>query len=227
MHASGVSGVNEILVFQGRAVRMMVNNGEPWWVARDVCDVLGIRNSRQALAYLDDDEKGVITTDTHGGRQEVATINESGLYSLVLRSRKPEAKAFKRWVTKEVLPSIRRTGQYVVPREPALVMDDSGIYTGEGLTRKLANLDARLARIEGLGQRPYLPAKSVGRPPVLREECRVWLRAFLLAGPRPRAEVIDAGRRLGFSRRMLDCLAGEITWSTRDRTKWRCVWWHL
>ena len=81
--------------------------GEPWFVAADVCRALGLGNSRQTLSYLDDDEKGVITSDTLGGKQEMSTINEPGLYSLILRSRKPEAKAFKRWITHEV---IRKTG---------------------------------------------------------------------------------------------------------------------
>lgn len=86
--------------------------GEPWFVAVDVCRALSIGNSRQALSYLDEDEKGVTSNDTPGGDQRVSTVNEPGLYSLILRSRKPEAKAFKRWVTHEVLPSIRKTGSY-------------------------------------------------------------------------------------------------------------------
>jgi anti-repressor protein len=95
-------------------IRTVVRDGEPWFVAADVCAVLEIRNNRDALAGLDDDEKGVATTDTPGGSQQVAVINEPGLYSLILRSRKPEAKAFKRWITHEVLPAIRKTGRYEV-----------------------------------------------------------------------------------------------------------------
>ena len=87
-------------------------NGEPWFVAADVCKVLEIRNSRDAISRLDDDEKDVVSTDTLGGKQEMTIINESGLYSLILTSRKPEAKTFKKWVTSEVLPSIRKTGSY-------------------------------------------------------------------------------------------------------------------
>jgi len=68
-------------------------------VAKDVCDVLEIGNSRDAISNLDEDEKGVVNTDTLGGKQEMRIINESGLYSLILRSRKPEAKAFKKWIT--------------------------------------------------------------------------------------------------------------------------------
>ena len=92
----------------------MTLEGEPWFVAADVCRALGLGNSRQTLSYLDDDEKGVITSDTLGGKQEMSTINEPGLYSLILRSRKPEAKAFKRWITHEV---IRKTGGYIAGQE--------------------------------------------------------------------------------------------------------------
>lgn len=99
-------------------VRTVVLDGAPWFVAADVCAVLAIANGRDAINSLDEDEKGVATTDTPGGPQRMATINEPGLYSLILRSRKPEAKAFKRWVTHEVLPAIRKTGRYEV--EPAV-----------------------------------------------------------------------------------------------------------
>lgn len=103
--------------FHGNAVRVVTIMDEPWWVARDVCDALVISNARDALAGLDDDEKtqvtmGVANTDTP---QTVNVINEPGLYSLILRSRKPEAKMFKRWVTHDVLPAIRKQGGYVVP----------------------------------------------------------------------------------------------------------------
>ncbi len=91
----------------------------PWFIARDVCEVLGIKNPSDALSRLDDDEKGIGITDTLGGKQELASISEAGLYSLIFRSRKKEAKAFKRWVTHEVLPAIRKTGRFeVVPAAP-------------------------------------------------------------------------------------------------------------
>ncbi|MDP2431819.1 MAG: Bro-N domain-containing protein [Pseudomonadota bacterium] len=90
-------------------------DGEPWFVANDVCSALTVGNSRMALDRLDHDEKGVSSIDTPGGKQEMAVVNESGLYALILGSRKPEAKRFKRWVTHEVLPSIRKTGSYAHP----------------------------------------------------------------------------------------------------------------
>ena len=91
----------------------MVKDREPWFVAVDVCKALEIKNNRDALGRLDDDEKGVVSTDTLGGEQEVGVVNESGLYTLVLGSRKSEAKAFKRWITHEVIPTIRKTGGYI------------------------------------------------------------------------------------------------------------------
>ncbi len=97
-------------VFDSRSVRTTQINGEPWFVATDVTDAIGI--DRTQTRRLDDDEKGVYSIHTPSGDQEMLVINESGLYSLILRSRKPEAKRFKRWVTHEVLPSIRKTGQY-------------------------------------------------------------------------------------------------------------------
>lgn len=94
-------------------VRVVERDGEPWFVAADVCKALEIANNRDALTRIDDDEKGVALADTLGGKQEVTIVNEPGLYSLVLGSRKPEAKVFKRWVTHEVIPTIRKTGGYV------------------------------------------------------------------------------------------------------------------
>ncbi|WP_341743364.1 BRO-N domain-containing protein [Azonexus hydrophilus] len=92
-------------------------DGQVWFVANDVCAALGLRNSRQALATLDDDEKGVCITDTLGGRQQVAIVNESGLYSLIFRSRKEEAQRFKKWATSQVIPSIRKHGGYINGQE--------------------------------------------------------------------------------------------------------------
>lgn len=103
--------------FNRQSVRVIRVDGEPWFVAKDVCEVLEIANSRDAVARLDDDERSVVSTDTPGGMQKLQAVNESGLYALVLGSRKPEAKAFKRWITHEVLPAIRTTGHYGTPRE--------------------------------------------------------------------------------------------------------------
>lgn len=94
-------------------VRSTMIDGEPWFVAADVCAVLGLKNTKQAVDRLDQDDKAMLNIGLPGGETNV--VNESGLYSLILGSRKPEAKRFKRWVTGEVLPSIRKTGAYVGP----------------------------------------------------------------------------------------------------------------
>lgn len=108
--------------FKGAALRTLTDeNGEPWFVAKDVCDVLELSNVGQALARLDDDEKSSITlNDGTPGNPNKAIVSESGLYALVLASRKPEAHEFKRWVTHEVLPQIRKTGGYI----PTTDVDD-------------------------------------------------------------------------------------------------------
>ena len=98
-------------------IRQVTSKGELWFVAKDICDILGLTNSRQATSALDDDEKGVISNDTPGGRQAMTVVNESGMYALILQSRKPEAKAFRKWVTSEVLPSIRKYGFYISPAQ--------------------------------------------------------------------------------------------------------------
>lgn len=99
---------------QKQDVRAVLIDGEPWFVAADVCDVLQFGGrSRDYLRMLDDDEKGAHIVRTPGGDQQMQVVNESGLYALIFKSRKPEAKAFKKWVTAEVLPAIRKYGMYL------------------------------------------------------------------------------------------------------------------
>ncbi|MGI4799730.1 MAG: BRO-N domain-containing protein [Janthinobacterium lividum] len=98
--------------FNGQEIRVAVQDGQTWFVSADVCALLKHSNSRMAIARLDDDEKGVTSANTLGGEQTLSMVNESGLYHLIFRSRKPQAKIFRRWVTSEVLPSIRKTGSY-------------------------------------------------------------------------------------------------------------------
>lgn len=108
--------MNEIVrVFDDRMVRIHDHDGSPWFVGKDVCAVLGLTNTSEALRSLDDDEKNTIriTEGIRRGNPEVNIISESGLYKLVMRSRKPAAKRFVKWVTSEILPSIRRNGAYV------------------------------------------------------------------------------------------------------------------
>jgi len=113
-----MKNTNDIKVFsyQDNEVRTIQENGETYWVLKDVCDVLGIQNATDVAKRLDEDE---VTRFNLGGLSgESNIVNESGLYNVILRSDKPEAKAFKRWVTHEVLPSIRKTGAYAAPLSP-------------------------------------------------------------------------------------------------------------
>lgn len=104
-------------------VRVVMRDGEPWFVAKDVCECLDLGNPSQAIARLEDDERWLISNEALRSNGETAVVSEPGLYSLVLGSRKPEAKAFKRWVTHEVLPSIRKTGGYGIRTVDDMIND--------------------------------------------------------------------------------------------------------
>ena len=128
--------VESVQVFnygENTPVRVRVMNGQTWFVAKDVCKVLGISNHKDAVSRLDDDEmRGVGITDLIGRTQRMSAVSESGLYHLVFQSRKPEARKFRRWVTGEVLPQIRMTGGYHADlrRDELLRRDESRLYEG-------------------------------------------------------------------------------------------------
>ncbi|MDR0672889.1 MAG: Bro-N domain-containing protein [Zoogloeaceae bacterium] len=127
-----------IFNFQSHDVRVATRDGEPWFVAADVCAALNLKNVAMALRHLDDDEKGISNVDTLGGKQNLLAISESGLYALVLRSRKPEARKFAKWVTSEVLPAIRKTGRY----SDRLNRLNTPEETGESIILKLHSMQA-------------------------------------------------------------------------------------
>lgn len=115
----------QVFTYTDHPVRVIDINGAPFFVGKDVAEVLGYTNSRKALAdHVDEEDKGVTKCDTLGGVQELTVINESGLYSLILQSKLPTARAFKRWVTSEVLPSIRKHGAYLTPTTVERVLAD-------------------------------------------------------------------------------------------------------
>lgn len=124
---------NKLMTFENVAfgkIRTLTIDDEPWFVAADVCKALELGNPSMTVERLDADEKGISSIDTLGGKQRMAIINEPGLYSVILRSRKPEAKAFKRWITHEVIPAIRKYGGYMtkslleqVLENPALIYE--------------------------------------------------------------------------------------------------------
>lgn len=119
--------MNELksFTFEDQQIRALTTEGEPWFVGKDVAEVLGYSNSRKAIAdHVDSEDKGVTKCYTLGGTQQIAIINESGLYSLILSSKLPKAKEFKRWVTSEVLPTIRKHGAYMTPAKIEEVLTD-------------------------------------------------------------------------------------------------------
>lgn len=140
--------MNEVQIFNNEEfgqVRTLVINGEPWFVGKDVAEILGYSNTRKALTdHVDEEDKGVTKCDTLGGVQDLTVINESGLYSLILSSKMPNAKKFKSWVTSEVLPSIRKHGIYATDNviDNILNNPDFGIQ----LLTKLK--EERIARVE-------------------------------------------------------------------------------
>ena len=141
------------LEYHGKPVRCIQKEGAPWWVLADVCKVLGVSNARNVASRLDDDEKNTVhLADGIRGNPNYTVINESGLYSVLLRSDKPEAKPFKRWVTHEVLPQIRQTGRYEpkpeqlsLPMDGAELVDILEIEERTGVTRDEVRACMRLA----------------------------------------------------------------------------------
>lgn len=142
----------ELFAFEDSLVRIHKDdNGDPWFVAKDICRVLEISKHRDAIARLDEDERGSVLVDTLGGRQNMSSVSESGLYALIFTSRKPEAKKFRKWVTSEVLPSIRKTGKFErEPMEQAEVrLRASKIKLRAAVKSRLMTLAVQVSKMEG------------------------------------------------------------------------------
>lgn len=150
--------MNELTVFQNPEfgeVRTLECNGEPWFVQKDVCNALGIKGTKDVAKRLDDDEQGLTPIEDSAGRhQETTIINESGLYSVIMRSDKPEAKPFRKWVTSEVLPAIRKTGSYQA--KPMSIAENLAAQA-----QLLVEQEKRIARIE---QRVDHALTAIARP---------------------------------------------------------------
>lgn len=143
--------MNELKIFQNKEfgeVRSLVIEGEPWLVGKDVAEALGYNNPRDAISkHVEDEDKGVAKCDTLGGKQNLTIVNESGFYSLVFGSKLPTAKKFKHWVTSEVLPTLRKTGTYELPKSPAELLKlvvEAQVQTSEEVTKH----DARITELE-------------------------------------------------------------------------------
>jgi prophage antirepressor-like protein len=121
--------------FHGQPVRIATDeHGEPWFVLRDLCAVLGTRNVADVAARLDDDMKGIGSIDTLGGPQQMTTVTEAGMYEVIVRSDSESARPFRRWITTEVLPGIRRTGSYGAPSFDLTNLDDVALLVQAAMT---------------------------------------------------------------------------------------------
>lgn len=127
-------------------LRTYLIEGEPWFAAADVCDILAIGNVSQAMTRLDDDERTLISNEGHS--VPINAVSEAGLFSLILGSRKPEARAFKRWVTHEVLPSIRRTGAYTVPESREQLLARAVLEANAAISEAHQQIEALTPRAE-------------------------------------------------------------------------------
>lgn len=174
------SNLPVVFNFGNQTIRTIDQNGEIWFVANDVCAALDISNPRQAVSRLDDDERGVISNDTPSGTQDLNIISESGLYSLVMSSRKAEAKHFKRWVTHEVLPKIRKTGRYDAAGAPVMIE-----------APKEGSIDVRALLLSGQSD-PTVPL-----PPEVAQELE--RRAWQMAGEAFQLAKEHLQRRVAFS----------------------------
>lgn len=199
--------------FKSFPVRTVIKNGEPWFVAADVCNVLGIGNSRDAMLRLSGSMKDDVgITDTIGRAQQVNAVNETGVYKLAFTSRKPEAEAFTDWVAGEVLPSIRKTGMYATPAtvEAMLADPDTMIQTLQALKEeraaravaeqqlqlaapKVDGFDALMSSKDGISIMEFAKVIGWGQKNLFK-----WLREnhILMTEPRnlPYQDHIDAGR---------------------------------
>lgn len=199
--------------YESMEVRTIQQNGEPWFVLADVCKVLELSSPHKIADRLDEDEKGRSLIPTPGGNQEMNIINESGLYTVILRSDKPQAKPFRKWVTSEVLPSIRKTGGY----QPKYVADKSRALAVKEMNARvrMSNQFLKLARVDTLsGQyRSILVAKS----------------AEVLAGapilPLPKSEqkmytATEIGNMFGVTPQKIGAISNKYSLKTEEYGEW-------
>lgn len=151
--------------FENAAIRVITIDNEPWFIAKDLCEALNLSNSRMALLALDDDEKGVSSTYTLGGEQELSIVSESGMYTLILRCRDAVKKGsvphrFRKWVTAEVLPQIRKTGQYSQNLQPNLPL---AVEQDEEALNIIVNLFHSLNSAYDMGEKLRTQAPHLAR----------------------------------------------------------------
>lgn len=147
----------QLFNFNNQTLSVIIDNdNNPLFIAKDVTSILGYRTANDAIKYLDEDERGTIISRTLGGEQNVSYITESGLYSLILRSNKPEAKVFKKWVTAEVLPSIRKHGAYMTPQKIEEVLLNPDLIIQLATNLKIEQEKTRLQQQQIEEQKPLV-----------------------------------------------------------------------
>lgn len=227
--------LQKVFEFHGMQLRTVIKNNEPWFVAKDVAQILSFDHTPTMTRTLDEDEKGVHIIHTPGGDQRMTIINEPGLYSVILKSRKPEAKQFKRWVTHEVIPSIRKHGAYMTPEkiEEVLLNPDTLIKLATNLKEEQQKRIAAEKQIEQ--QKPLVNfaetcmasdksllvrevAKMISKQGILMGERRLFqkLRDWKLIFPNknePYQEYIDRGY-FEISQGVKETSKGSFTWLT-------------
>lgn len=209
----------QVLIYQSNEVRMIVKDNQPWWVLKDVCAALGIDNYRNVATRLDGDEKGVHQMDTLGGLQNITTINESGLYNVILRSDKPEAKAFKRWVTHKVLPSIRKTGSYTAPKTRS-----SRSKSVDIIFRQRLNMARDFSRVTGVPLGIAVARAIDDAEKLTGEDYTLWkiaLPARSEEKPIPHLNATKIGGILGLSAYDVNRLLESAGLQVKSGTQWR------
>lgn len=208
--------MNAVQVFEsaGQSLRVVEIGNEPWFVAADVCRALGISRTDDGVGRLDDDEKGAASIRTPGGAQEMRVVSEAGLYTLIMGSRKQEAKAFRRWVTHDVLPAIRKTGGYHTRPGGAIETenDPNRLRAFAGLLVRKASLleqlrDVEAAMAEGGAEAQPQPQ----RPPVTSRHRDIIERIREIARPREQTSTTEVVALLGVERtREIEMLVAEL-----------------
>lgn len=201
----------QTFTYNNSQVRTVEKDGEPWFVLKDVCDILGLDSPHKVVGRLDDDEKGRNLIPTLGGNQEMTVISESGLYNVILRSDKPEAKPFRKWVTAEVLPSIRKTGSYNIMTKPSKSLEIKEINARV----RLSNQFLKLSKVETLSAeyKNILAAKAA----------EVLTGTQLIPLPKSQQKMYSAaeiGAMFGVSAQKIGRLSNEHNLKTAEYGEW-------
>jgi prophage antirepressor-like protein len=231
-----VETVSNVQIFENQEfgkVRTILIDGEPWFVGKDVAEILGYKSSADAVrVHTDEDDKGVYELKTPGGMQKVVIINESGLYSLILSSKLESAKKFKKWVTSEVLPSLRKTGKYETPpqkeEKTGLTEWERNIKSRESMAR-LKEAEAEALRMRLSAAHMYMALAEKYKDNKTYEQILDSHATYELSGeyvlPLPKLEepnysATEVGKMLGISANKVGSIANSLNVKTKDFGQW-------